>query len=68
MSPENLARAGDRFFRGENPVGPGGFGLGLAIAHEAVRAMGGSLVITSEEGKGTTADIELPAATLVDAR
>jgi PAS domain S-box-containing protein len=65
MSPADLARAGERFFRGDDPATAGGFGLGLAITSEAVQAMGGRLVLASERGKGTTADIELPAATLV---
>ena len=64
MAPEQLARASERFFRGD-PAGPGGFGLGLAIAHEAVHAMGGTLSLSSELGNGTTVDIELPAARLV---
>ncbi len=65
MSPDELARAGERFFRGDDPAAAGGFGLGLAITSEAVQAMGGRLVLSSEPGKGTTADIELPAAKLV---
>jgi PAS domain S-box-containing protein len=64
MEPETLARAGERFFRG-HPTGPAGFGLGLAIARESVEAMGGSLVIESAPGEGTTADIVLPAAQVV---
>jgi PAS domain S-box-containing protein len=65
MSAAHLSRASERFFRGDDPAGPGGFGLGLAIAHEAVHAMGGTLTLSSEAGVGTTVDIELPAAQLV---
>ncbi len=65
MTTEQLSRAGERFFRGDDPAGPGGFGLGLAIAHDAVHAMGGRLVLASDRGEGTTVDIELPAAQLV---
>jgi signal transduction histidine kinase len=39
-----------------------GVGLGLAIARDFVRAMGGSISIESEAGKGCVVTIELPAA------
>jgi two-component system phosphate regulon sensor histidine kinase PhoR len=66
MLPEVLDRAGERFYRGD-PAGPAGFGLGLAIARESVELMGGSLLLDSHVGEGTTADIVLPAARLVAA-
>jgi PAS domain S-box-containing protein len=66
MTPEALARAGERFYRGD-PGGPAGFGLGLAIARESIEAMGGSLALESTPGEGTTADIVLPAARVVAA-
>jgi two-component system sensor histidine kinase VicK len=66
MSPDELARAGERFFRSQDPAAPHGFGLGLAIASDAVRAMGGTLSLSSEEGVGTIVDIEMPAAQLVN--
>src|SRR5262249_8003189 len=66
MGADELAHAGVRFYRG-NRSGPSGFGLGLAIARESVEAMGGTLVLESELGVGTTADILLPAARVVEA-
>jgi signal transduction histidine kinase len=52
------ARLFDRFARG--PVdGSPGFGLGLAIASQAVAAMGGTLEIESEAGEGTVARLTL---------
>jgi C4-dicarboxylate-specific signal transduction histidine kinase len=51
-----------RFNRG--PVAQGeGFGLGLAISDETVRALGGELQIESHES-GTRAEVSLPAATV----
>jgi signal transduction histidine kinase/HAMP domain-containing protein len=51
----------DRFYR---PGGrqSDGFGLGLAIVREAVRALGGTVSIDSPEGGGTKARITLAAA------
>jgi PAS domain S-box-containing protein len=51
----------ERFARGSVDASRG-FGLGLAIASQAVAAMGGSLDIDSEPGKGTTARLTLQAA------
>jgi len=39
---------------------PGGSGLGLYISHDIVKRHGGSLVVSSEPGRGTTFVVELP--------
>ncbi len=44
-----------------------GTGLGLAVARGLVTAMGGSLSVESEVGRGTTFTVELPAAVEEDA-
>lgn len=60
IASQDLARIYDRFYRGPGDDGRVGFGLGLPIAREAVRAIGGSLEIESVLGSGTTARVVLP--------
>jgi PAS domain S-box-containing protein len=64
MTNEERARVTERFYRGSDGDG---FGLGLAIAADAVRAVGGELDLESEVGRGTIARVTLPAARLVSA-
>lgn len=47
---------------GESGVSDGGAGLGLLLARNLVELMGGTLVLESEVGVGTTVRIGLPAA------
>jgi signal transduction histidine kinase len=51
-------RVFDRFYSGENGRREG-FGLGLAIARDAVRALGGRIDIESTVGEGTTVRVAL---------
>src|SRR5262249_2159285 len=53
-----------RFYRAGDGGG-GGFGLGRAIADQAVTAIGGTLEIDSADGGGTMIRIVLPGAELV---
>ena len=55
-----IGRVFDPFFT-TKPIGIG-TGLGLSICHNIVTAMGGTITVTSEEGRGTTFRIVLPAA------
>lgn len=41
---------------------PSGTGLGLSISHELVRAHGGDIRIDSQEGRGTSVRITIPAS------
>jgi signal transduction histidine kinase len=55
----------DRFYRaGETHEGAEGFGLGLAIARQAVDALGGTIELRSS-GSGTTVTVTLPGGELV---
>jgi signal transduction histidine kinase len=55
----------ERFYQG---TGDGnGFGLGLSVARDAVRVLGGEIDVTSTEGRGTTVEIRLPQAARVPA-
>ena len=54
----------ERFYRGSEPNG-GGFGLGLAIAAQAVRALGGTIEIRSNKDIGTTVELVFPTGGVV---
>jgi two-component system, OmpR family, phosphate regulon sensor histidine kinase PhoR len=63
MTDEERARAFQRFYRSSN--GTDGFGLGLAIAEEAVRAIGGTIELDSELGSGTRVRVAVPSAKII---
>ena len=60
MSPEVLARATEPFFTTKG-VGKG-TGLGLSMVHGMAEQVGGTLILKSRPGEGTTAEIWLPVA------
>ena len=59
------AGAADKMFAAFVQVGKDrtGYGLGLAIAKQAVQAHGGSILVKNREGDGCTITIELPKKT-----
>ena len=62
MSEADAARAFERFYRADASRSRhhGGSGLGLSIVEATVRAHGGTVAISSEEGAGTTVRLHLP--------
>ncbi len=58
ISPEHLPRVMEPFFTTKEE--DKGTGLGLAICRRAVQEHGGTIIITSELGKGTSVRIALP--------
>ncbi len=64
ISPEDLPRLFERFFRGDRSrnrdEGRGGTGLGLSICHAIVSAMGGEIAVSSAVGAGSTFTVTLP--------
>jgi signal transduction histidine kinase len=63
MSQEVLSRVFERFVSGPHS----GTGLGLPICQELASQLGGHIDISSEEGKGTTVWVSMPA-TLISSK
>ncbi|MCX6561812.1 MAG: ATP-binding protein [Candidatus Aminicenantes bacterium] len=63
IPPENQARVFERFYVVDKSRSRklGGTGLGLAIVKHVVQLHGGTITLRSEEGKGTTFTVRLPA-------
>lgn len=63
ISPHDVDRVFERFFRTDDPLTmtTGGVGLGLHIARELTQAMGGTLTVKSAPGQGSTFTLRLPA-------
>ena len=66
ISPENLSRVSDRFYRVDRSrsAQSGGLGLGLAIVKSIARVHGGSVDFSSVIGRGTTVTLHFPGAVL----
>lgn len=62
MTPEQAARAFERFFRADPSGNIPGTGLGLSIVKEIVELMGGRVELQSAPGQGTAVTLWLPCA------
>jgi signal transduction histidine kinase len=60
VPPDDMQRLFELFHRAKNAAGIPGTGLGLAIARRAAEAHGGSIVVESSEGVGSTFTVRLP--------
>ncbi len=58
---DEIERVGERFFRASTAGQENGTGLGLAISREIAELHGGALAVSSEEGRGSTFRLVLPA-------
>ncbi|MGD7043034.1 sensor histidine kinase [Jeotgalibacillus proteolyticus] len=64
ISSEHVKKVFDRFYQVDEArtSTSGGYGLGLSLAKELARVLEAEIMLTSEQGKGTTAAILLPIA------
>ena len=64
MTPRQMRRAFDRYYRAKTVLesGKGGFGIGLCTAREFAAAMGGALTVRANEPRGCVFALSLPAA------
>ncbi|MCC5427797.1 sensor histidine kinase, partial [Clostridium botulinum] len=52
--PEKLQnKIFERFYKGENSVNPSSIGIGLSLTKSIIESQNGSIIVESEEGKGT---------------
>lgn len=66
MTPRQMRRAFDRYYRAKTVLesGKGGFGIGLCTAREFAEAMGGSLTVRANSPCGCVFALSLPASTM----
>ena len=68
MTPRQMCRAFDRYYRAKTVLesGKGGFGIGLCTAREFARLMGGDLSVRANSPKGCVFTLSLLAAPTLD--
>src|SRR5437764_3917417 len=67
IAPNHQSRIFERFERAVSSRSHGGFGFGLYICRTIVEALGGTIFVQSEPGRGSTFTVELPLSGPSDA-
>ncbi len=67
IAPEHLPRLFDRFYKADPSRSSPGSGLGLGIAMENARLLGGDIAVWSEVGVGSRFTLRLPLKRVADA-
>jgi len=64
MTPRQMRRAFDRYYRAKTVMqtGKGGFGIGLCTAREFAESMGGRLTVSANQPRGCIFSLYLPSA------
>ena len=62
LTPEQLARVGERFYRADASGNIPGTGLGMAIVKEILELLGGRMLVQSQPGQGSQVTLWLPLA------
>ena len=60
MRPEVMERIFEKFYQGDPSHHKSGYGIGLTMAHRAAVLCGGSILVESREGQGSTFAVTLP--------
>ncbi|WP_312783768.1 sensor histidine kinase [Acidovorax temperans] len=68
MSPEQLQRVFERFYRADASGHIPGTGLGMSIVKEIIEIMGGKVSVNSEPAMGTAVTILLPVVAVAEAK